>query len=898
MTEINDQNHFGIILTGVKQEPMVLLSFYHEPLPQDNEQYIKHIDWICKENKDRPLIIGGDCNTISWKWCDLDEGLRRNYVSERKTRTEKIEDLIDINSLNIINEYNKSTFRHYVTHTEHTLDITMCNDKAIDRTKNWKVNENEETLSDHFFISYDIDLNDDRVITRGTTQYYRTKKANWEAFDELLEKDYDYWLRKANELNDAESVETFSDEIMETIKAAADKSIPKSRFSSLDNNWWTPELTPLRIAVNKLRNKYRKVSEHEKSSVMEEYRAKRSEYKIAIKVAKSKANRDMLTKVDTTTIWSTEYKRCVKPKDVLLGQIQKDDNSFTKTDIETNNYILEKFFPEPDPIPQTYDSFQVSENTPLFTDREVDEAVNSLVDNKSPGIDYLSPPIIKKAHVIYRTIFIIWMNACLLNGVFPKYMKCAKVKLIPKPNPNNIKTYKVWRPICLLPVISKVLDRLITWRLNDFLWKHKKLSGNQFGFRPNFGTIDAIRQLIDQIGKDRDQSRGKANRVLLISLDVFSAFDLANWDKIKLALMKRGCPRNIYRLIENYLSERKAVIESETINVMRTQSCGACQGSISGPLLWNILYDDIMRLELPKGVSIQCYADDVIVKIVVRRFHFRNKGRRPADNKSELIEVAEKTLDILQNWGQENGIKFNPSKTKGLVISSEWNPPEYRIRMGETLIDMVNELTILGVIFDRKMDFGAHISQNCVKASQKLDKLKHVMKNVYGLKPEVCALIWTQSIEPTLTYGLTCMMDRIRVGTNMVKLIRVQRSCLSRVAKSYCTASHSSLCAITGITPINIKIEEMHIRSCIKRGVRPDGKGLLDSVLLNVPQWRRDMKFIEKLSTFERNVIGIRNQWETDLIVGTKSKTIGEQIFVAFGVWKDHSIIDTNIVSL
>ena len=85
-------------------------------------------------------------------------------------------------------------------------------------------------------------------------------------------------------------------------------------------------------------------------------------------------------------------------------------------------------------------------------------------------------------------------------------LKGHEFKLIPKPKANP-KEPNGWRPISLLPIIAKVLDKLLTDRLQWNLWKNNKMNKNQFGFRPQYGTLDAIEELTQSVDRKKDRMR-------------------------------------------------------------------------------------------------------------------------------------------------------------------------------------------------------------------------------------------------------------------------------------------------------------------------------------------------------------------------------------------------------
>ncbi|GBN51415.1 hypothetical protein AVEN_170422-1 [Araneus ventricosus] len=124
---------------------------------------------------------------------------------------------------------------------------------------------------------------------------------------------------------------------------------------------------------------------------------------------------------------------------------------------------------------------------------EIQTVIDSLEDNKSPGIDGLTNGIIKELFYADRWWFAKVMNCCFENGIFSTKWKIANVTLIPKEG-KDTSLPSSYRPICLLSCWEKVLDKLITKHLVDVLENKKLISENQFGFRRKRSTIDALRK--------------------------------------------------------------------------------------------------------------------------------------------------------------------------------------------------------------------------------------------------------------------------------------------------------------------------------------------------------------------------------------------------------------------
>jgi hypothetical protein len=163
--------------------------------------------------------------------------------------------------------------------------------------------------------------------------------------------------------------------------------------------------------------------------------------------------------------------------------------------------------------------------------------------------------------------------------------------LIPKPGRENRNDASKYRPISLINVGGKVLEKILINRIMHYLNKNNLMNKNQFGFTPGKGTTDAILAVKDFI----EEGLLQRHITILVSLDVKSAFDAAFWPSIIYSLKELNCPENLYNLAKSYFSERKVTLYSNNNEIEREASKGCPQGSCSGPGFWNIQYNSLTR---------------------------------------------------------------------------------------------------------------------------------------------------------------------------------------------------------------------------------------------------------------------------------------------------------------
>lgn len=175
------------------------------------------------------------------------------------------------------------------------------------------------------------------------------------------------------------------------------------------------------------------------------------------------------------------------------------------------------------------------------------------------------------------------MNAGLRLGYFPKVWKRAAIKIIPKPGKDDYAAPKSYRPIGLLPVLGKVLEKLFSCRLLWFLGSRDLLNLRQYGFMPQRSTEDALYDAVRLM-----ESSLKRKRIMVvISLDIEGAFDNAWWPGIVQLLIEKGVDRHSVELVDSYLSDRTIVVNYAVARSERPTTKGCI-------LLWNIQLDPLL----------------------------------------------------------------------------------------------------------------------------------------------------------------------------------------------------------------------------------------------------------------------------------------------------------------
>ena len=381
---------------------------------------------------------------------------------------------------------------------------------------------------------------------------------------------------------------------------------------------------------------------------------------------------------------------------------------------------------------------------PPIKKETVSKFLSNIDINKATGTDLIGPRLLKLAApcIVDEVTFI--CNHSIANSIFPSKWKEAKVTPLHKNGPQE--EVNNYRPISILPVLSKVLEKHVHESLMDFLHGNNLLHKTQSGFRAQHSCETALVNMIDLWLNAIDN--GKMAGVVLV--DFKKAFDLVDHQILINKMEIYGIKDEALMWFDSYLTNRKQLVSvHNNMSDFKQISCGIPQGSILGPLLFLLFINDL-PLYTDK-VSTDLYADDTTLYNV-------------QDSIEQIENNLQSALNSLHIWCKNNGMILNSSKTKVMLVTTKQkrqglNTDNLDLNFNNESLNMISNDKILGVYVDNNLTWTDHIKHLTKKIASNiwlLSKIKKFLPQAHRvqfyksyIQPHIdfCNIVWGSSSE-------------------------------------------------------------------------------------------------------------------------------------------------------
>lgn len=491
----------------------------------------------------RHILLGGDFNAKSVYWGCPTTDSRGEYVESWAANS----------GLTLLNIGRTPTcIRHQ---GDSIVDLTWSTPGFARCVASWKVDKDILTLSDHRYLVIELkgslnierrDCNAPRVSTRVLYPKWSHKDIDMDLLVETIEWECSNWITP----EDGHEAATKLKDLMTAASDLATKRVRKPRKKT-QAHWWSSSLEEKRRECIASRRRWTKAKRRNNWTDVilyrVEYKRKRKALNQAIFKAKEEAWQSLLRELDSEP-WGMAYK-------VVMNKLRTATPALTEVlEPGTLEELIHSLFPTDTDkrrvafleIPDWNEEWDV---TPAEVHHVLIKRKSS---NAAPGPDSISNKIWKLIPNSLVELIAKILTGCLRTGVFPDVWKAAKLVLIPK-DPSNMDDIPKARPICLLDEIGKSFERIILRRIESWMLdKEGILSQNQFGFRRNRSTTDAL-MMVTNLIEEEISTGGVA---IAVSIDIKNAFNSLPWTQIRSTLISRKFPRYLKRILHAYLSKR------------------------------------------------------------------------------------------------------------------------------------------------------------------------------------------------------------------------------------------------------------------------------------------------------------------------------------------------------
>jgi len=606
-------------------------------------------------------------------------------------------------------------------------------------TKN--INQNCIVAEDCYDLSSD---HSPIIITIGTsslktnvTQRLTNKLTDWNQFKQHFNSNCNLNLPLTNEQDIDAAIEHLTKNMID----AAKKSTPVLQKNIINNYTLSANIKDMISKKRYLRKKFQQTrSPFDKAN----FNRATKDLKKALILEKEEGLQSYLQRLSPTkdtnySLWQATKK--LKQPTTPQPPIRQGKGPWARSNEEKAHlfakHLREVFTPFPPPrneadLPHISQEFY--ENLPIkFKVKQVKNMIDKSINpKKSPGFDLITGKMIRELPQKGIQMFTFISNAILRTGYFPKQWKIAQIIVFPKPG-KDVTQVASYRPISLLPILSKLFEKLLLQRIIPITTQRKLIPNHQFGCRTHHSTIEQVHRIVAEIQLALDEKKYCSG----LFLDVEQAFDKVWHHGLKYKTQK-WLPSQIAAVLCSYLDGRQFKVQYESaITDLAPISSGVPQGSVLGSFLYQLFTAD---LPISREVKMATFVDDTAILST----HV---------NPNTASRVLQDHLNDIQKWLEIWRVKVNETKSAHVTFTLRKKTCPALLLNG-VKIPKASDVKYLGMHLDSKLNWVRHISAKLKQLKIQKSKLYWLIGRKSKLSIENKAMLYKAILKPIWTYGI------------------------------------------------------------------------------------------------------------------------------------------------
>lgn len=429
---------------------------------------------------------------------------------------------------------------------------------------------------------------------------------------------------------------------------------------------------------------------------------------------------------------------------------------------------------------------------------EVRKLLSQASSGKSSGISEINSRLLLDCLLYKVDVLTDIYNKCFNTGIYPDSWKCGI--MVPIPKKQNVRLVENLRPITLLPLPGKILEKIIHKHMYFYLENCNLICPQQGGFRPGRDTIQTVLELTNYVHEGFNDNSSHA---MAVFVDLAKAFDSIDRTILVKKLESFGFSGKLLNLLKNYLVNRKQRVNLNGIfSDEQHINYGVPQGSIIGPLMFILFINDLPSHHFMSDISI--YADDTV-------FYYKSNSL------SDLYAVVQSDMNLYYEWCKANKLILNILKTKSMLFceSTGYLLNLKKIKINDVEVDFVDNFTYLGISLDRQLKFTHHYNMVMSRLKQKI----HLFCSIRSMIDINTAVIMYKShLLSFWEYG-SIFMECLPLQSQ-VKIQRLQNKCLRVRYKANRFTSNFELHQKARILPLKFRRKIAVSRTMFRRITR------------------------------------------------------------------------------